>query len=153
MHKIQYILVFVLLSIFVTGCGTSVSYGLFFEESHIVTEIDGKIDSAGRITFEKGEKVGLALLDVGKFKQGEDGLHFMGMDFLVTGPNNEVIIDDIDVLGERGHVPLTQGISPIIHAMFTTESSMESGNYRLKITVYDKIGGGSTSVTELIILK
>ena len=68
-------MVFVLLSIFVTGCGTSVSYGLFFEESQIVTEIDGKIEAAERITFEKGEKVGLALLDVGKFKQGEDGLH------------------------------------------------------------------------------
>ena len=46
-------------------------------------------------------------------------------------------------MGEKGHTDILNNILPSPYAYF--KASMEPGEYRVKLTIYDVIGGGSAS--------
>lgn len=137
------------------GCNietsTETSFGLTIEDSdfvYIVPEQDGRIRLVprGNSTFEKGEKVNFVLLNVGKFKRGDDGLNWFDMDMEIKDANGNILSSYQGLMGEGGHTDLLDNIAATPYGYFT--AVMEPGNYKVTLIVYDKISGGSASKTK-----
>ncbi len=91
--------------ILLTGCQfeTSTSRGLSIEKSELARfDKNNQIVPAGDKTFKRGEDVHYILYNVGKFKEGEDGLHWLEMDLEVTDQDDNIILDAKEMLrGKR----------------------------------------------------
>lgn len=104
-------------------------------------------------TFEKGEPVTFALMNVGTFERGEDGLHFVDMDLTVKGPEGEIVLTQESLLGAGGHVELEGGVAPSPNGVFVGAYDLEPGKYTMELTVYDKISGAQVSEKGVFILE
>jgi hypothetical protein len=140
----------------VTGCQfeTSTSRGISIEESELA-RIDGnnQIIPAEDNTFRRGEDVHYILYNVGRFKEGEDGLHWLEMDLEVTDSEDNVILHAEEMLGENGHLKLDGGYAASPYGTFETTQDLAPGKYRIKLTIYDKVGNGKASVSSTVIIE
>jgi hypothetical protein len=138
------------------GCQfeTSTSRGISIEKSELA-----RIDENNQVvpvqdnTFKRGEDVHYILYNVGKFKEGEDGLHWLEMDLQVTDEDDTVILDAKEMLGENGHVKLEGGYAASPYGTFETTENLAPGKYRIKLTIYDKVGNGKATVSSNVILE
>ena len=142
--------------ILLTGCQfeTSTSKGISIEKSELARiDENNQIVPAGDNTFNRGEDVHYILYNVGKFKEGEDGLHWLEMDLEVTDQDDKVILDAKEMLGENGHLKLEGGYAATPYGTFETNENLKPGKYRIKLTIYDRIGNGKATVSSTIELK
>jgi hypothetical protein len=142
--------------ILLTGCKfeTSTSRGISIEKSELARfDEDNQIVPAEDKTFKRGEDVHYILYNVGKFKEGEDGLHWLEMDLEVTDQDDNIILDAKEMLGENGHIKLEGGYAATPYGTFETTEDLEPGKYRIKLTIYDKVGNGKATVSSTIELE
>jgi len=137
------------------GCDAhSSAQKLHFQEAVLARMVAGnKLARTQNEIFKKGEQVYLVLLHVGKFKQGKDGLNWFDINAKVTAPDGEVIFSKKDMLGKRGNIKIANGIVRSPHVIFKTSDLLSSGEYKIRMTIYDKIGSGIVSVGRKFILK
>ncbi len=148
MKKLLVVIISLILMITqLAGCTTetSVKLGLSFEKSVFAKEVDGKWNIVDGAKFSKGDKIGLVLLNVSGFKKGDNGLNWMDIDVEVTNPEGKVILEEKGLLGESGKIDLENNIAESPVGSFSTNDSLASGKYSIKVTVYDKIGGGKAT--------
>jgi hypothetical protein len=133
-----------------TACqiSTSVSTGLSFEKTTMAKKVDSAWSEVTDKKFAKGDNIGLLLLNVSGFKKGDDGLNNMNIDVEVTDPDGKVIASSTDILGDAGKVDLPDNIAKTPIGTYQTTADMASGTYKIKVTVNDKISGGSATATE-----
>lgn len=136
------------LALVLTACKieTSTNFGLDIEKATfaLVNE-DGSLNPVDDPTFKRGDKVAYVLLNVSGFKRGADNLNSFDMDMLVTGPNDEVILDQKSMLGENGHLDLPNDTAESPYGIFTSSEALTAGEYSIKLTVTDKVDNGSAT--------
>ncbi len=103
--------------------------------------------------FSRGELVNFILINVGKLKRGQDNKNFFDIDMEVKDSNGKIVIDKTNLLGMKGNVTLKDDIAESPYGIFTTTIDMEPGTYIMKLTIRDKIGDESLTVTKPFILK
>jgi hypothetical protein len=136
------------------GCQeTSTSFGLEIEDTVLAKKEAGTWQPVKEAKFKKGDEIGLVLLNVKGFKKGKDGLNRIDLDVQVKGPDGEIILEKKNILGEAGHVNLKNNIAESPVGSFSTTPELESGKYTIKVTIKDKIGGGSASTSKSFTLE
>lgn len=149
--------VFIPLFFLITNCSktdTSTSFLISVEDSLFArTGADGNLVRADSNVFKRGEVVNLVLLNVGKFKKGEDGKHWFDIDMEVTGPKGEVILSKQGLLGENGHILLPNDTAESPYGIFSTTEELEPGIYKMRLTIYDRVGKGKATVTKSFTLE
>lgn len=143
-------------AVLLTGCQfeTSTSKGISIEKSEVARiDENNQIVPASDKTFMRGEDVHYILYNVGKFKEGEDGLHWLEMDLQVTDKDDNIILDAKEMLGENGHLKLEGGYASTPYGTFETTETLEPGKYKIKLTIYDKVGNGKATVSSTIELE
>ena len=139
-----------------TGCQfeTSTSKGISVEKSELARfDENNQIVPAKDKTFTRGEDVHYILYNVGKFKEGEDGMHWLEMDLEVTDEGGNIILDAKEMLGENGHLKLEGGYAASPYGTFKTTGELEPGKYKMKLTIYDRIGNGKATASSTIELE
>lgn len=137
------------------GCEveTSTSFGLDVQDSILAKDVGGTWEPMDGNTFQRGDVVGIVLLNVQGFEEGEDGLNEMELDIKVTGPDGEVVLEKQNMLEEAGHVNLENNVAKTPVGSFTTTPDLEPGQYRMKVTIRDEVGGGSASKSKTFALE
>jgi hypothetical protein len=90
--------------------------------------------------FGIGDKVQAVLVRVNGFTQGKDGLHSFDLDVEVIGPSGEAIIKQDSLLGEQGHIYLTDNTAKSPYVFIDTKG-YQPGKYTVMLRIYDKITG------------
>ena len=138
------------------GCKveTTKSLGLSAKDA-VFAEVNeaGKLVPVTDSVFERGDKIALVMMEVKTFKLGEDGKHWMDMDMEVTGPDGEVVLSGEGIFGEKGHIVLQNGIAKNPYGTFPSTLDNEPGEYRIKVTIKDRVGGGSVSKSKALTLE
>lgn len=132
---------------------TSLCVGLSPDDTVLAIKSDNQWQVVDSNVFQRGDVIGLVMLKVTGFKKGEDGLNWMDIDLLVKGPDGEVILDEKELLGEAGHIDMENNTAESPLGSFYTSEELEPGEYVMQVTLYDKVGKGSTSHSEKIILE
>jgi hypothetical protein len=114
---------------------------------------DNRMEPANDAVFRRGEVVHFVLLNVGKFKKGEDGKHKFEIDMHVTGPAGKVVYDNKNMLGKDGHLELNNDIADSPFGKFYTAVSLDAGIYQMKLTLRDLVAGKILTVTRRFRLK
>ena len=143
MNKISAVVGLVIISILSLGntssCETSVStLGLKADDAFFARMgDDGEFVPVDDGIFQRGESVYFVLVNVGKFKKGDDGLHRMATDFEIYDPEGDVIFSLKDYLGEvfEQHGTLPNDIAPSPYGELVTHTVLEPGRYRLSMTI------------------
>ena len=110
-----------------------------------------RLDASGKLIacdgrFRRGEKTHLILRQAGPFKAGADGLHWFDLDMTVTGPDGRVVLEKKDLLGENGHIKLPGGVAESPYGIFESAVAMDPGEYRMALTLRDKVAGTEVSI-------
>lgn len=159
MKKQSYLAALIVLSILFTmllpACraSTSLSVGLSVEDTVLAVKTDDQWNVSESNVFQRGDIVGLVMLNVSGFKKGDDNLNWMEIDVQVKGPNGEIILDEKELLGEAGHMDMENNTAESPVGSFYTTPDLDSGEYVLTVTVYDKVGKGKATHSEKIILE
>ena len=135
---------------------TLIADGLTMDKSQFVRLVDGMEPiflEEEKPVFKRGERVTFAFFNVGKFKKGEDGLHWFEMDIEITGPDGEIVLTDEETMGGQGHMELENDIATTPNGVFIGGSGLEEGDYNIQLTIYDKIGGGFIAKTSTFVLE
>ena len=133
---------------------TSTSSGISIEDSELARISDEQeIIPSENNTFKRGEDVHYILYNVGKFKEGEDGLHWLDMDLEVSNAEGIIILDEKGLLGENGRLKLESGYASSPYGTFSTNAKLEAGSYKIKITIYDRNGKGKATVSSSLTLE
>ena len=148
----QIVFVFCLL---ISACQfeTSTSSGISIEDSELARISEGEVQSSDDGIFSRGEDIHLILYKVGKFKEGDDGLHWFDMDLEVLDQDGTVIFNQAGMLGDNGHLKLENGVASSPYATFSPNETMEVGKYRMKVSIYDRVGKGKATVTKTFTLE
>jgi hypothetical protein len=102
-----------------------------------------KIDPVASGTFKKNDVVALVLINVGKFKKGDDGKHKFDMDMEIQDGKGKLLGKKEGLLGTGGNIVLPKDIAESPYGSIDTAvTKLESGEYTIKLTIYDKIGTG-----------
>lgn len=109
---------------------------------------DGKLEPVENGVFKRGDEVYLVLLNVGKFKQGEDGKNKFDLDLEAKDPSGKVILAKKEGLGEQGHVALPNSIAKTPYGSLITKPNMQPGKYSITLTIYDKLAGSKAIETK-----
>lgn len=113
-----------------------------------------KIEPVSEPVFAQGDIVALVLINVGKFKKGSDGLHRFDMDMEVKNSRGRVIGSKRNLLGEEGHLLLADDIAGSPYGSIDTNIvNLQPGRYSIKLTIYDKVGGGRVSSSKTFTLR
>lgn len=149
------VLTILMLIILFPACraSTSLSVGLSPDDTVLAIKTDDQWQVVDSNVFQRGDIIGLVMLNVSGFKKGEDGLNWMDIDLEVKGPDGAVILDEKELLGEAGHIDMENNTAESPLGSFYTTEELEPGEYVMKVTLYDKVGKGSTSHSEKIILE
>ena len=127
--------------------------GLQIEKSVLAKKAGGTWHPVKDASFQKGDVVGLIFLNVRGFEKGKDGLNWMDLDIEVKSSEGEVILEQSDMLGEKGHVKMKNNLAESPVGSFNTTPEMESGKYTIKLTVKDKVGGDIASESKSFTLE
>jgi len=149
---------FMLLSavcVLITACQfeTSTSSGISVEDSELARITESEILTSSDGVFSRGEDIHLILHNVGKFKEGEDGLNWFDMDLEVLDADGNALFSQTGMLGDNGHLKLDNGMASSPYATFSPNETMEPGNYKMKVSIYDKVGKGKATVTKTFTLE
>jgi len=149
MRKIFYFVLSVMLLIQITGCQTytSVSLGLKFEKSIMAKEVDGQWHKVSDQVFQKGDIVGLVLLNVSGFKKDDGGKNWVELGVEIKDSEGNVVLSQEDLLGEAGKKEMENNVEESLVGFVDTNKELEPGKYHFKLKVYDKIGGGTIEST------
>jgi len=137
---------FVLALVFAGFVGTLAAASSPGSALNIKETIWARLDAAGKLVacdgkFRRGEKVHLVLRSVGPFKAGPDGRHWFDLDMNVAGPGGQTVLDQKNLLGEKGHVKLDEATAESPYGIFESAVGMEPGVYKMTLTIHDRIGG------------
>jgi len=132
---------------------SSLSVGLSAEDIVLAIKTDGQWDVVESNVFQRGDIIGLVMLNVSGFKKGDDGLNWMEIDLQVKGPDGEVVLDEKELLGEAGHIDMENNTAESPLGSFYTQDDMPTGEYVMKVTLYDKVGKGNIAHSEKIIIE
>jgi hypothetical protein len=153
----KYFLLFLLPLLLLFNCSkteTTKSFLITVEDSIFArADAEGNLSRVDSAVFKRGEAVNLVLLNVGKFKKGEDGKHWFDIDMEVIDPKGNVILSRQGLLGENGHILLPNDTAESPYGIFSTTEQIEPGIYKMKLTIYDKIGKGKATVTKSFTLE
>lgn len=140
------VVTFAILNMGTDGCETSTAVGLTVEDAFFARMgTDGKLVPVDKAVFQRGEEVCFILINVANFKKGDDGLNWFDMDMEIEDPNGDVILSQDSMLGEEGHLNLPNNVASSPYAVFITNTELEPGRYKFKLTIYDKLGVGKAS--------
>ncbi len=151
MKTLYYLLMAFLLISFLACSNVEVSteLGLSIEQSVIGQEDEnGVIQPLSTPEFDQGETFSMILINVSGFKKGENGLNHFDIDLEVSDPNNNKVFEKKGLLGDGGKIDLPNNIAQSPVVSFTVGDNYEPGNYRIKVSIYDKIGTGKGSITK-----
>jgi len=102
-----------------------------------------KINPVDKGTFKKGDVVALVLINVGKFKKGDDGKHKFDIDMEIADAKGNLLAKKEGLLGAAGNIALSKDIAESPYGSIdTTIPQLAPGDYTIKLTIYDKIGNG-----------
>ncbi len=112
-----------------------------------------RLDADGKMVacdgkFRRGEKVHLVLRSVGPFQAGPDGRHWFDLDMNVAGPGGQTVLDQKNLLGEKGHVKLDDATAESPYGIFESAVGMKPGDYKMTLTIRDRIGGPEATVVQ-----
>lgn len=127
---------------------TTLSVGLSYDDAVLAKKVDGVWHKVEDAKIAKGDTVGIVFLNVSGFKKGEDGLNWMDIDVKVTNSEGSVIRDAKNLLGESGKMTLENNTAESPVGSMETTSDIPSGEYKINVTVYDRIGGGTVTCTK-----
>ncbi len=136
---------------FLALMGTAVANAseLAYKEAMFAREGQGgRMVHAQNADFQRGEKVYLVLLEVGRFVQGTDGKHRFDLDLFVKDPAGQVVLTSPGLLGEEGHIFLEGGIAPSLTGIFTSHVGLKAGKYEMTVVIRDLVGGGILKVVK-----
>lgn len=130
-----------------------VMLGLTFDDAHLATPgTDGTLQPVNDGIFKRGAEVDLVLLNVRGFKRGTDGKYWFDINVTLSDSSDNILSVKHDILGDSGHQALENGIAKSPFASVAT-ADLAPGKYKLKLTIYDKIGGGRASITKQFTVK
>ncbi|MFH2096806.1 MAG: hypothetical protein ABIJ16_13945 [Bacteroidota bacterium] len=144
-----------IIAILFPGCdNVTTSFGLTIgSTSFNRLNENGEFELVQNGKFDNGEVVYLMMFDVSGFEKGPDGKHQVEMDMEITDMEGNVILETRELLGENGHVELDNGIAANPNASFSPGLNTPDGDYKFYAKIYDKVGGGSASVTKKFTLR
>lgn len=133
---------------FVSCTSTSTSKLISIEDyTFALTDSTGQLVTVDDAVFKRGDKISLILLNVGPFKEDSAGLNWFDIDMEVIGPDDAVVLSETGMLGDGGHLDLENNRASSPYASYTTTTEMKPGDYKFKMTIYDKIGKGRATQT------
>jgi len=100
---------------------------------------NGRMVTVSEPVFRRGETIYLVLRQVQTFQAGADGKHFMDIDMMVTDPDGALVLDQKNLLGEKGNQVLPDGIAASPHGIFQSSVKLAPGEYTLALTIHDRI--------------
>jgi len=138
-----------LIAVAIVSCTSTSTSKLISIEDYTFARSDstGQLITIDNPVFQRGEPVHMVLLNVGSFKEDDDGLNWFDIDMEVTGPDDAVVISATALLGDNGHLDLENNRASSPYATFSTTDELVPGNYKFKMTIYDKIGSGKATQT------
>ena len=66
---------------------------------------------------------------------------------------SEPWLDEKELLGEAGHIDMENNTAESPLGSFYTQDDMPTGEYVMKVTLYDKVGKGNIAHSEKIIIE
>ncbi len=110
-----------------------------------------RLDSSGKLVasenkFRRGEKIHLVLRQAGPFQAGPDGRHWFDLDMIVSGPDGRVVLEQKNLLGEKGHIRLPGAVAESPYGIFESSVAMEQGDYKMTLILRDKVAGTQIQV-------
>jgi hypothetical protein len=103
--------------------------------------------------FQRGESVNLVLLNVKGFQKGPDGKNSFDIDIEVKNPQGKVILSRQRLLGPAGYRDLPNNVARSPYGIFNTTEAYPTGEYKIKLKLYDKISNSSLTVNRTIELR
>lgn len=155
MRRIFYFVLSAILFIQITACQTysSVSFELEFEESAMAKKEDGQWKKVSDQVFQKGDIVGMVLLNVSGFKKDDSGKNWVELGVEIKDSEGNIVLSQEDLLGEAGKKVMENNTEESLIGLVDTSKELEPGKYHFKLKVYDKIGGGKIESTRSFTLK
>lgn len=114
---------------------------------------DGSLEIIDNPVFMRGEVVHLIVFNVGTFALGQDGKNWFDIHMLVKDPTGKTVLDQKNLLGEKGRGALDANIADSPYGMFFSDLTMTPGEYRMRLTIEDRVGGQSLNITRTFTLK
>ena len=146
-----FITLFLIILVSFLSCGDSLKMKELKVENVVIGVEDpenGTIVQVDTAIFKPGESVCIILINVSGFKKNEGGMNRFDMDVEIVNPDGKIVYSEKEVLGFKGWRNLKDNIATTPTALFTIGSSYPSGIYTFKVTIYDKVGKGSATVSE-----
>lgn len=103
--------------------------------------------------FQRGEAVHLVVLNAGKFKKGDDGLHRFEINMSVKGPQGTVVYQKQNMLGEGGHLLLKNDVAATPYGLLYTTVEFDAGTHVMTLILRDIIANQEISITRPFTLK
>jgi hypothetical protein len=133
---------------------SATSSQLTFQQSLLAKKTaDNKVAPSKDAVFKRGDTIYFVLLNVGKFKKGNDGKNWLDMDMSVKDAKGKVIFTQKNLLGEKGKAVLENDIAPSPNGSVNTNNKVAPGVYQVTLTLYDKVAGTEISETKSFTLK
>lgn len=133
---------------------SATSSQLTFQQSLLAKKTaDNKVAPSKDAVFKRGDTIYFVLLNVGKFKKGNDGKNWLDMDMSVKDAKGKVIFTQQSLLGEKGKAVLENDIAPSPNGSVNTNNKVAPGVYQVTLTLYDKVAGTKISETKSFTLK
>lgn len=148
------VVLILILSLTLTACQTESSpqNKLSFAYAILSINDNGKWKPAGSSTFNKGDSIGIVFINVSGFKKDEEGLNHMDIDVEVTNSEGEIVLFQEGILGENGRTNMDNNTAGTPVGSVRTEE-FDKGTYSLKVTIYDRVGGGEVVDTKSFTLE
>lgn len=114
---------------------------------------EGKVIPVNPGIFKRGEDIYFVLLNVGRFKKGADGKHWLDMDILVGNSQGKIIAFRKNMLGGKGRTTLKDDVAVAPYGTVNINSKVPAGTYQIKLTIYDKVARTTVSASKSLTLR
>lgn len=151
--KISIVFFILVITLTHTNCSNSATSSddnsLVYQESTWAKKSDsGRMVVVADGIFKRGDVINLVVRNVGKFKKGDDGKHKFDIDMVVKDPSQEIILDQKELLGEKGHISLEDDTASSPYGIFESHVNLTPGTYQMTLTITDKIGSAQLTLTK-----
>lgn len=115
-------------------------------------EIFGRTDKNNEVCIEEdtrrftnGDILCVQFLDVQRFTEGDDGLHWVDYDTVLRDQNGTIYSYAPEILGDDGHYYFENGTYNHLYGgpdeyIYRPLTDLKRGNYTYEVLIYDKIG-------------